>query len=303
MADTLLKFLFRDAPVRGEIVRLDACWRAMIAHHGYPAPVTRLLGEATAAAALLAANIKFDGALILQLQGNGPLRLLVVEVQPGMRLRATAKLREQAEIGVGGTLQQLVNPGGDARCAITLDPAGRLPGQQPYQGVVPLQGETIAQVLENYLRQSEQVESRLWLAASDEAAAGVLLQKLPQDGGTAPRPDVDAWPRAGALTATLTANELLTLEPDALSRRLYWEERLDHFAPIQPRFECTCSRSRSGRMLLALGRDEADSILAERGEVEIVCDFCNAKYAFDAVDVGHLFASGATNAPDATTSH
>lgn len=303
MDDQLLKFLFRDAPVRGEIVRLQASWQQMVANHRYPAPVARLLGEMTAAAALLAANIKFDGTLILQIQGNGPVRLLVVEVQPQMRLRATAKLRETAVIEAQATLQQLTNPNGDARCAITLDPAGRRPGQQPYQGVVPLAGETIAQVLENYLRQSEQVESRLWLAADESAAAGVLLQKLPQDGGAAPKPDVDAWHRVGALTATLTGEELLTLAPEALSHRLYWEEQLEHFAPLAPRFECTCSRSRSGRMLLALGREEVDSILAERGNVEITCDFCNARYAFDTVDVGQLFASGATGAADASTRH
>ena len=302
MADTLLRFLFHDAPVRGEVVRLQASWRQMVANHRYPAPVARLLGEMTAAAALLAANIKFDGALILQIQGNGPVRLLVVEVQPGMRLRATAKLRETAVIGEDATLQQLTNPNGEARCAITLDPTGRRPGQQPYQGVVPLAGETIAEVLENYLRQSEQTESRLWLAADESAAAGVLLQKLPQEGGAA-KPDVDAWQRAGALTATLTREELLTLEAEALARRLYWEERLEHFPPAAPRFECNCSRERSGRMLLALGREEAESILAERGDVEITCDFCNARYAFDAVDVGQLFASGATREADASTRH
>ena len=302
MADTLLRFLFHDAPVRGEVVRLQASWRQMVANHRYPAPVARLLGEMTAAAALLAANIKFDGALILQIQGNGPVRLLVVEVQPGMRLRATAKLRETAVIGEDATLQQLTNPNGEARCAITLDPTGRRPGQQPYQGVVPLAGETIAEVLENYLRQSEQTESRLWLAADESAAAGVLLQKLPQEGGAA-KPDVDAWQRAGALTATLTREELLTLEAEALARRLYWEERLEHFPPAAPRFECNCSRERSGRMLLALGREEAESILAERGDVEITCDFCNARYAFDAVDVGHLFASGATREADSSTRH
>ena len=302
MADTLLRFLFHDAPVRGEVVRLQASWRQMVANHRYPAPVARLLGEMTAAAALLAANIKFDGALILQIQGNGPVRLLVVEVQPGMRLRATAKLRETAVIGEDATLQQLTNPNGEARCAITLDPTGRRPGQQPYQGVVPLAGETIAEVLENYLRQSEQTESRLWLAADESAAAGVLLQKLPQEGGAA-KPDVDAWQRAGALTATLTREELLTLEAEALARRLYWEERLQHFPPAAPRFECNCSRERSGRMLLALGREEVESILAERGDVEITCDFCNARYAFDAVDVGQLFASGATREADASTRH
>jgi molecular chaperone Hsp33 len=303
VGDQLLKFLFRQAPVRGEIVRLQESWQQMVAHHAYPAPVMRLLGEMTAAAALLAANIKFDGALILQIQGNGPVRLLVVEVQPQMRLRATAKLRDTAVIEPQATLQQLTNPNGDARCAITLDPTGRRPGQQPYQGVVPLAGETIAQVLENYLRQSEQIESKLWLAAGENAAAGVLLQKLPQEGGAAARPDVDAWQRVGALTATLTREELLSLAPEALAHRLYWEEQLEHFAPVEPRFECTCSRERSGRMLLALGREEVDSILAERNDVEITCDFCNARYAFDAVDVGHLFAAGATREADASTRH
>jgi molecular chaperone Hsp33 len=303
VADALLKFLFRDAPVRGEIVRLQASWQQMVANHRYPAPVARLLGEMTAAAALLAANIKFDGALILQIQGNGPVRLLVVEVQPQMRLRATAKLREKAVVEAQATLQQLTNPNGEARCAITLDPAGRRPGQQPYQGVVPLAGETIAQVLENYLRQSEQVESRLWLAADEKASAGVLLQKLPQEGGAASKPDVDAWDRVGALTATLTRDELLALEPEALAHRLYWQENLQHFEPVAPRFECTCSRSRSGRMLLALGREEVESILAERGNVEITCDFCNTRYAFDAVDVGQLFACGATQAADASLRH
>jgi len=261
----------------------------------------RLPAEATAAVAVLAARMN-DGALILQIQGNGPVRLLVVEVQPSMRLRATAKLRETAAIGADATLQQLTNPHGDARCAITLDPAGRGPGQQPYQGVVPLDGESIAQVLENYLRRSEQIESKLWLAADDTAAAGVLLQKLPQEGG-ATKPDADAWQRAGALTSTLEHDELLRLAPQELAHRLYWEEQLEHFPPMAPRFECNCSRSRSGRMLLALGREEVDAILAERGDVEITCDFCNARYAFDAVNVGHLFAAGAPREADASTRH
>jgi len=303
VADTLLKFLFRDAPVRGEIVRLQESWQQMAANHAYPLPVLLLLGEMTAAAALLAANLKFDGSLVLQIQGNGPVRLLVVEVRPNLRLRATAKLRETAAIDDGATLQQLTNPGGDARCAITLDPTGRHPGQQPYQGVVPLAGETIAQVLENYLRQSEQLESRLWLAADAGAAAGVLLQKLPRASGAADLPDADAWDRVGALTATLRHDELLAFTPEAIAHRLYWQEQLHRFEPLTPRFECSCSRERSGRMLLALGREEIDSILAERGDVEITCDFCSACYSFDAVDVGQLFASGATREADASTRH
>jgi molecular chaperone Hsp33 len=293
VSDQLLKFLFRDAPVRGEIVRLQDSWQQMVDQHRYPAPVTALLGEMTAAAALLAANIKFDGALVLQLQGNGPVRLLVVEVQPQMRLRATAKLREAARIDAPATLQQLINPDGTGRCAITLDPTGRRPGQQPYQGVVPLQGETIAQVLENYLRQSEQLDSRLWLAADAAAAAGVLLQKLPREAAGAAVADEDTWDRVAALTATLRRDELLGLEPANLARRLYGHEHLDHFAPVRPRFECNCSRQRSGQMLISLGRDEVDSVLAEFGAVEITCEFCNARHMFDPIDIDRLFATGA----------
>ncbi len=297
MSDQLLKFLFRDAPVRGEIVRLQDAWQRIIANHQYPAPVMRLLGEMSAAAALLAANIKFDGTLILQIQGDGPVRLLVVEVRPQMRLRATAKLREGATLAEGATLQSLVNPNDNGRCAITLDPTDRHPGQQPYQGVVPLQGETIAQVLQTYLQQSDQLDSRLWLAADERAAAGVLLQKLPREGGFAEVSDIDAWDRVNALTATITASELLDLEPAAIAHRLYWQEQLEHYTPVTPRFECTCSRGRIGRMLISLGQAEVESIVAEQGKVEITCDFCNARHVFDPIDIGQLFATGV--APDA----
>lgn len=297
MSDQLLKFLFRDAPVRGEIVRLQDAWQRIIANHQYPAPVMRLLGEMSAAAALLAANIKFDGTLILQIQGDGPVRLLVAEVRPQMRLRATAKLREGATLADGASLQSLVNPNDNGRCAITLDPTDRHPGQQPYQGVVPLQGETIAQVLQTYLQQSDQLDSRLWLAADERAAAGVLLQKLPREGGFAEVSDIDAWDRVNALTATITASELLDLEPAAIAHRLYWQEQLEHYTPVTPRFECTCSRGRIGRMLISLGQAEVESIVAEQGKVEITCDFCNARHVFDPIDIGQLFATGV--APDA----
>lgn len=299
MADRLLKFLFDRAPVRGEVVQLDAAWQRMIRFHDYPAPVISLLGQMTAAAALLAANIKFNGALTLQIYGDGPVRLLVVECQPDFRLRATAKLQADMSIADDAGLAELVNVHGRGRCAITLDPRDRLPGQQPYQGVVPLEGESIATALENYMRQSEQLDTRLWLAASSTTAAGVLLQKLPREGGTTVAPageqDDDAWPRATLLAGTLTPEELLAVPADGLVQRLFWEERLQHAPPATPQFACSCSRERIGRMLLSLGRTEVDSILAERGEVEITCDFCNARQTFDAVDVGQLFATGQTD--------
>lgn len=305
MADTLLKFTFRNAPVRGEVVRLEGAWQAMTEYHGYPAAVMRLLGEMTAAAALLAANIKFAGSLTMQIHGDGPVKLLVVENQPDQRLRATAKLREGASIDDAAGMRELVNAGGQGRCAITLDPADPQPGQQPYQGIVSLQGDSIAQALESYMRQSEQLDTRLWLAADGRCCAGVLLQKLPHDGGRgSPAPsDADAWERTTTLAATLTTAELLGLPPATITRRLFWQERLDHYPPLKPRFECRCSRERVGRMLLSLGQEEADSIIAELGNIEVTCDFCNARQTFDAIDVTQLFRTGAAPVASATAQH
>lgn len=296
MSDSLLKFLFRRAPVRGGVVRLERAWQQMTEFHDYPAPVTRLLGEMTAAAALLATNIKFNGALILQIHGDGPVKLLVVECQPDLRMRATAKLRDATIADDAHGLQRLVNTHGRGRCVITLDPIDRLPGQQPYQGVVLLEGDSIAQALQNYMQRSEQLDSRLWLAADGHAAAGLLLQKLPQEGGrTGPAGDEDAWPRATMLAATLTRDELLRTDCATLTRRLFWQETLEPFAPLTPRFKCTCSRERIGRMLISLGRAEVEEIVAEQGRVEVTCDFCNARRVFDAIDVGQLFATGAAD--------
>jgi molecular chaperone Hsp33 len=309
VADRLLKFLFRGAPVRGEIVRLDEAWQRMTRFHDYPPAVTALLGQMTAAAALLAANIKFNGALTLQVQGDGPVRLLVVECQPDFRLRATAKLREGAAIAADAALTDLVNAHGSGRCLITLDPRDRLPGQQPYQGVVPLAGDSIAAALESYMQQSEQLETRLWLAANGTTATGVLLQKLPREGGTAglaaagADDDGDAWPRACVLAGTLQPDEMLDASAETLVQRLFWEEQLDHMAPAAPTFACSCSRERIGRMLLSMGRAEVDDIVAEHGQVEVTCDFCNARQTFDAVDVGQLFATGQTQGADTERPH
>jgi molecular chaperone Hsp33 len=297
MSDRLLKFLVHDAPVRGEVVQLEHAWQQVIEHHDYPAPVLALLGEMTAAAALLAANIKFNGALTLQVHGDGPVKLLVVECQPDFRLRATAKLREGSDIAPGAGLRALVNAHGQGRCAITLDPLERLPGQQPYQGIVPLAGDSIAHALESYMRQSEQLDTRLWLAADDKVASGVLLQKLPAEGGRAAQShDTDAWDRTTTLASTLTLPELLANGPEALVRKLFWQERLEHGAAFQPSFQCSCSRERIGRMLLSLGREEVEDIMREQGHVEVTCDFCNKAQTFDAVDVGQLFATGDTSA-------
>lgn len=303
MEDHLQKFMFSTAPVRGEIVSLRSTWQEVLTRRQYPAPVRGILGEMMAACALLSANLKFDGTLIMQILGDGPVKMLVVQCSSALAMRATGKfateLVNETVTGAAPTFAELVNASGHARCVITLDPRVRRPGQQPYQGIVPLVGEhgplrSIAEVLEHYMHHSEQLDTRLWLAADAERAVGMLLQKLPGDGGIAPHPgelDADTWERVCVLGGTLSREELLKEEPQTLFKRLFWQESVQHFAPAPTRFECTCSREKVGSMLKMLGREEVGSVIDEHGEVEIHCEYCNQRYEFDPVDVGQLFAS------------
>jgi molecular chaperone Hsp33 len=301
--DRLLKFLFKGAPVRGGLVRIEDAWQQMVTLHDFPPVVTRLLGEMVAAGALLATNIKFNGALVMQVHGDGPVKLLVVECLSDLAIRATAKIADAA-IDETASMRELINLHGRGRFAITLDPRDALPGQQPYQGIVPLDGETMADVLQAYMRQSEQLDTRLWLAADERVSAGLLLQSLPADGGRAAAvTDDDAWSRAVTLAQTITPAELIELTPDAVMHRLFWQEALEHFPPLAPRFVCSCSRERIGRMLVSLGKEEVDAIVAEQGSVTVTCDFCNRQYAFDEVDVAQLFQRGSTAEADDKTRH
>ncbi|GAB3625528.1 Hsp33 chaperonin [Pandoraea terrae] len=300
MSDQLHKFMFDAAPVRGEYVTLDATWQAVLERHDYPLPVRTLLGEMMAAAALLSANIKFDGALVMQLHGNGPVHMLVVECNADLTMRATAKY--SGSIPDDATLTDMVNADGHARFAITLDPRDKVPGQQPYQGIVPLVGEDgpladMADVLQHYMHRSEQLDTRLWLAADAQRAVGVLLQRLPDHGGTAgagaeraPDHDEDAWERACQLGNTLTRKEMLETAPETMMRRLFWQEDLRVFEPQATVFRCSCSRQKVGGMLRMLGVEEATSILSERPDIEVACEFCRQQYRFDPVDVAQLFA-------------
>jgi molecular chaperone Hsp33 len=306
--DRLHKFLFEGLPVRGMLVQLGPSWREVQARHAqqgaYPAPVRTLLGEMAAAATLMQANIKFDGALVLQVFGDGPVKVAVVEAQPDLAFRATAKV--VGPVADDAQLAAMVNVHGKGRCAITLDPKDRSGGAQPYQGIVALHGEAgeplqqVAEVLEHYMLQSEQLDTRLVLAANEDMAAGLLIQRLPVEGEgnleRAHREDEiglnEAFNRIAILAATLTREELLTLDPDTILRRLFWEEDVRRFEPLTPRFACNCSRERVRGMLRGLGVEEVNGIVAERGEVEIGCDFCGTQYRFDAVDVGAMFAPG-----------
>jgi molecular chaperone Hsp33 len=317
--DQLHKFLFEGLPVRGMLVRLTGSWRELQARHAkqgaYPVPVRTLLGEMAAAATLMQANIKFDGALILQVFGDGPVKLAVVEAQPDLSFRATAKV--VGAVDDDARLAAMVNLQRKGRCAITLDPKDKSGGAQPYQGIVALHGDdgsplqAIAEVLEHYMLQSEQLDTRLVLAADDSVAAGLLIQRLPVEGEgnleRAQREDEiglnEAFNRIAHLASTLTRDELLALDPDTLLRRLFWEEDVRRFEPLAPRFACTCSRERVRAMLRGLGRDEVEGIVAERGEVEIGCDFCGLQYRFDAVDVGELFTPPAARQPGSSSAH
>jgi molecular chaperone Hsp33 len=309
MSDTLHKFLFdagssTRSPVRGEIVSLAATWRQIKERHSYPEPILRMLGELVAASTLLSANLKFNGALIMQIHGDGPVRLLVVECNADLTVRATVKLSSDQPIADDATFTDLVNAGGNGRFAITLDPRDRSQGQQPYQGVVPLEGETVAAALEGYMRRSEQLDTQLWLAADDQHANGLLLQKLPLDGGgTASNFDPDAearaeevWERAITFANTLERDELLQVDPPTLMRRLFWEEMLAVYDPVPCAFRCSCTRERVAAMLVSLGEREVDETLAEMGGIHVDCEFCNKSYDFDTVDCAQLFAT--TNTMD-----
>jgi molecular chaperone Hsp33 len=297
MSDTLQKFVFENGFVRGELVDLSATWQQVQARRSYPTAVKTVLGEMLSAAALLSANLKFNGVIVMQIHGDGPVRLLVVECDSELNLRATAKFDEEADIADDMTLKQLVNAHGHGRFVITLDPKDKLPGQQAYQGIVPLDGDSVATVIENYMLRSEQLDTKLWLAADGKVSRGLLLQKLPQDGGLATggtNLDLEAWDRGVMLASTLKQEELLTTDIETVMRRLFWEETIRVFDPQHPQFQCNCSREKVGNMLKMLGREEIDSALAELGKLAIDCDFCGQHYEFDPVDCTQLFTTDAS---------
>ena len=311
----LHKFLFDGLPVRGALVRITDGWQEILRRRAantqtgpYAPPVAELLGEMTAAAALMQAGIKFDGALVLQIAGDGPVKMAVAEAESDLRLRATATVT--GAVAPGARLADLVNAGGKGRCAITLDARSRRPGQQPYQGIASLTGEggaplaSLAEVVEHYMRQSEQLDTTLALAADEQVAAGLLLQRLPAQGNLAQGAD-DDYRRLAILARSLKREELLGLEADVILRRLFWDEKLLRFAPLTgeagPRFACSCSRQRMAAMLRGLGRPEAESILAEQGRIEVGCDFCGRQERFDAVDVARLFTAAAERPPQPGT--
>lgn len=300
MTDIFKKYLMADNSARIQAVRLESAWQTGLAHQPYPDCIRSLLGELTAAAVLLATNIKFHGSVVLQLQGDGPVSLIVVECTSELTFRATVNLRDPDLVPAEGNLQSLLNANGSGRFTVLLDP-GRDSDMAPYQGIVPMEGDSVAEVLEAYMRNSEQLDTRMWLAADGRRASGLLLQRLPDAGGIAkdddrsPAPGSDAEPRAESwnrithLASTVTSAELLETDIDTIIRRLFWQESLMALESRNLCWYCPCSRTRVGNMLRMLGRDEIESLLAEREKVSVSCNFCGKPYEFDAVDCAGLF--------------
>jgi molecular chaperone Hsp33 len=279
--DILRRFLFEELGVRGEWVNLTASWQAAKQHQHSSAMVQQLLGQALVAVVMLSATIKFKGSMILQAQGDGDITTLVAQSTDERKIRGLVRSRGEV---TEGSLESMF---GQGRLVLTVDSGNA----KPYQGVVPLQGEQLATALESYFEQSEQLNTRLWLFANDTQATGLLLQELPTQDS-----DEDGWQRIEMLANTITEKELLALDCEQLLYRLFHDEKVRLFDAEPVEFECACSRQRIERTLRAIGRQELEGILQERGGVEVICEFCGEHYQFDKIDVEtFLLAESVTN--------
>jgi molecular chaperone Hsp33 len=302
----LLVFVCDGAPVRGEIVSISTAWQAVLERRNDPPVVRRILGDFVGAATLLSASLKFDGTLIIQAQSKGPIQLLVVECKSDLSMRATVKLSvDPSEISPNATLGDLLDARNSGRLVITLDPSEREPGQPPYKGIVALQQHrggqltpvaSAAEAIGLYMQNSEQLETRIWLTSNDSNIGGLLLQRMPDSGGHThldPQTAAEGWTRIQTLGETITDEELITLPPETILRRLFLEESTENgvrsFPPRKIRFSCRCSRNKVADVLRMLGEEEVQGILEEQGVVETICEFCAKPYRFDAVDCLQVF--------------
>lgn len=282
-ADLLHRFLFEECDIRGEVVSLNKSYQEVLEHNDYPDFVQQLLGEFLTAAALLSSTLKFDGIITLQAKGTGPVGLIMAECTHHNALRGIVRLAENAELREGAlSLPELI---GQGMLTITLEPAK---GER-YQGIVPLDAATLAECIEHYFYQSEQLKTRLWLQADANKTGGLLLQALPHQIAESEEVNEDQWQTATTLAASVKREELLEVEHDELLYRLFHELKVRVFEPSKLHFSCSCSRQRSVEALRSLGRDDVEQLLVELGEITIDCQFCNQIYRFDAADVRSLF--------------
>jgi molecular chaperone Hsp33 len=276
--DSAQRFLFQNADIRGELAQLNTAYREILAIHQYADGVSRLLGEFLAASVLLSTNLKFEGKLVLQVRSEGQIPLLMVECDHTLQVRGIARGAEQA---TSDNNDLLLHKG---QLAITIDPTN---GQR-YQGIVPLQQGSLAQSLDNYFEQSEQLKTRIWLTADGERAAGLLLQQLPAQVTPDDTDRRQQWEHTCALAATLQSPELLSLNSEQLLYRLYHEDPVRVFEPSGVRFHCTCSRERTRNALSTLTPTEILEILEEQGCITMECEFCNQGYRFERNDLDEL---------------
>ncbi len=301
--DVLHRFVFENTPVRGNLVNLTLSFQEALHQQKLPAGLRSALGELMAASALLSATLKMNGALVLQIQSKGPLKLLVVECNTdsnaAIRLRATAKWR--GEVSDDQNLFELLEQG---QFMITLDPKD---GNQAYQGIVALEGGSISAVLENYMLRSEQIDTKIWLCCDGTSAAGMLIQKLPETMNQVTKihdvDEEDTWNRVGYLANTVTNEELLHLSAEDLLTRLFNQEEVRLFEASPTQFFCSCSRDSVSNMLRMLGAEELNNIIEERGDIEVNCDFCNTQYTFDKVDAAQLMVNEAVTTEASTKIH
>ena len=275
------RFLFDQFPIRGELVHLNQSWYEIINRHNYPGPIKVLLGEMAAAAVLLSATLKFNGALHLQIRGNGPLSMALMESTSDRTVRGLAHWNGDVD---HMSFKDLV---GDATLAVTIESNAN----ERYQGIVDLGCASLSQALENYMQQSQQIDTRLWLAPGASQVSGMILQKMPDFDRLDPRDrDMDAWPRITQLADTVQPGELADLEFGNLLYRLFHEEDVRVFEKLPVSFRCSCSRDRVRGMLKMLGYAEVMDVLNTENRVHVNCEFCNHEYNFDRVDVEEVFA-------------
>lgn len=279
-SDFFQRFYFESLGIRGEIVRLNESWKQTQGLTRYPAQVAAILGESLCATVLLSGTIKFEGSLILQIQSAGPLKTIVAQTTHQRTIRGLAHWAPDLAVD---DFQNLLP---DGRLVITIQNQNH----EPYQGIVAVEGNSIAETLESYFQQSEQLPTRLWLDADTDMATGIFLQILPDKNRTA-----DDWNRILHLTETLTREELRELPSEQLLYRLYNEEDVRIIEPEPVLFRCNCNRERIETVLLTLGAAEIEEILSREGAVEVHCDFCNRLYRFDQVDIGALFNDKTTS--------
>ncbi len=285
MQDGLLTpFIFPELAVRGAITRASESWRDWITHRIYPETVQNLLGQAIAVAPLMASTIKFEGKLSLQAEGDGAIPMLVVQADHLLEVRGMARWKGE----IGGAPNPVLF--GSGRLGLIIEPAGEGPR---YEGIVPLEGETLSSCLAGYFRQSEQLETHLNLAADELSIGGLILQRMPAEKTG----DSDAWPRLLALAETLTEEELLGLSAEEIINRLFHEETVEVFPQRQVTLRCRCSHGRTSELLLNMGEAEVQSILAEQGQVEMECGFCGQRYVYETTDVEQLFAAQHSQPP------